>query len=328
MTEPVNVWWTRVPVAGQKVRQARNALLEGKSVRVLPDMVWLDAFIELVVEKVKNRESGFSYDRIDCSAFDGSCPLLDSLVRMFHLESAYDGSLRSILPALADSSGSIWHLRRLLPTQRNEAYRLVKEAKACPGHKIRFLLEDEFSTTSSTIESIFLAPTHLDIQYYIWTLLLENGKGVSVEYASACAAELCKGDPKHCLEFYEDVGHALAAPGEVCGWLDPQELEHAILIAQVKCIEPKIEMGRQQLIERLGDRVERFLPFEDEYHNTFTHPREVELRHLWHFYNTLSLSADEARILTILYNGRNSIAHLKPLEYSKVNEILSLESID
>ena len=329
MTDPVSVWWNRVPAAEQKVRQARNALLDGKSIQVSPQMVWLDDFIDLLIEKVKNKESGISYNRIDCSAIEKPEMLLDSLVREFRLEHNYDGSLRSLLPALEDSPGLIWHLRNLSPSCISQAFQLAKDARACSKRKICLLIEGESSTNSNAVESIVLAPSHLDIQYFIWTLLLEGKKEVPVEYASVCASELCNGDPHYCVEFYEDIDHALVSPGDVCYWMEEQELEHAMFIAQVKCIEPKIEMGRLNLVELLKERLELLLPFEDEFRNKLTRPYEVELRHLWHIKNTtntLDLSADEARILSLLYNARNSLAHLKPLSNNTVNDILALDS--
>ena len=85
-----------------------------------------------------------------------------------------------------------------------------------------------------------------------------------------------------------------------------------------------IEEQRLAFIDRLGHRIDRILPFSDEYQSQFTKPQEVELRHLIYYRHDLSLSPEELALLNKLHDARNDLSHLRILAESVVEELAEL----
>ena len=110
----------------------------------------------------------------------------------------------------------------------------------------------------------------------------------------------------------------------VCPWLEEDELQCRIHVAQLRGVQPIIEEQRLKFIDRLGSRIYRILPFDDEFQNTFTLPHEVELRHMIYHKSELSLSHSEQMLLDKLYTARNDLSHLRVLSEKQIIELAEL----
>lgn len=148
--------------------------------------------------------------------------------------------------------------------------------------------------------------------------------GALLEYAAILCEELSGGDPERYAHLCKHIHEVLRGSTNLCDWLTEAEIQWRIHAAQLRGIQPVIEEQRLKLIDGLGVRVNRILPFDDEYHNTFTKPHEVELRHLVFYKAQLTLSTVEQQLLDQLYEARNDLSHLRVLSEEQITGIAKL----
>ena len=145
-----------------------------------------------------------------------------------------------------------------------------------------------------------------------------------IEYAAILCEELSNGDLEKCAYLCGHIHDLMQRAASVCNWFSESDLQQLIHVAQLRGIQPVIEEQRLKFIERLGNRINRIIPFTDEYNSVFSQPQEVELRHLIHYRNDLSLKPAESDELNRLYNARNDLSHLRILSDETIRELSRL----
>ena len=317
------LWWRRVPTAERIVKNTRDDLLYGRSVQVFPDMVWKESFIYLVLTKVQNIDAGVADIVFDGASLDQNTSLIDNIAEQLGFGFNFDGTLKTLVEHLQINSGYIWRMQGLCERHLKEAHQMIKELAKQKTH-IAVLLEDDTPIQVKSLFQIKLNPTRMDIHYFAWTLLLEQDEVPLLEYAAILCEELCSGDLNRCAILCDRIHDLMKDASSVCDWLTAEELQKAVHIAQLRGIQPVIEEQRLAFIDRLGHRIDRILPFTDEYQSQFTKPQEVELRHLIYYRRDLSLSPEELELLNKLHDARNDLSHLHILTENVVKELAEL----
>lgn len=317
------LWWKRVPAAEKMIEITCDDLLDGKSIQVFPDMLWKDTFLRLVLDEVRNNDAGIAFYEFDGSHLNPSISLIDSLAEQIGFGFNFDGKLKTLVGKLQNNSGYIFQMRGLCSRHLKEAHQLVKDI-ARQNYRIALILEDNTQGQVKAVHQKKIYTTRMDVHYFAWTLLLEYGDIPLLEYAAILCEELSGGDPERCAYLCNHIHEVLNGSTALCDWLTEGEIQWRIHVAQLRSIQPVIEELRLKLIDGLGTRVNRILPFTDEYHNIFTRPREVELRHLVFYKGQLTLSTVEQQLLDQLYEARNDLSHLRVLSDEQIKRIARL----
>ena len=323
MTGMNDIWWTRVPSAIQLVDKAKDTLLRWKSVAIdeAPfQWQWGGAFIDTVISQLQSQEYSIAFDQLDLESLPGTSTILDGIADQLSIGYMMQRSIANLLPELPDA-GCIWFLQNVNDERLRELEQLMRQSSACNA-QIAFIFISPLKRSMRGCFQFALSPTKLDLQYFAWTLLMSRLPDYLLEYASMLAVELSAGRPDLCEDICSQIQPCMQDPEGVCNWLTIQQRQSGIHTAQVRVIEPCIEYGRHHLIKQLDNRLDKILPFDDEYGNRITRPIEVELRNLIYYRNELQLSTDEKKLLDMLYVARNKLGHLERLSYSEAEMLL------
>lgn len=314
------LWWQRVPAAEKLVKFTRDRILNCHSVQIFPDMAWKDTFLALTLEKVRTFDAGIVEYQFDGEAMEQDLSLVDIIAEQLGFGFNFDGSLKTLLGHLETHDNHIWKMRRFSPARIKEAHRLIRELAQSKA-PVCVILEDGTQTPVKSLYQIKLSPTQMDIRYFAWTLLLEEENVPLLEYAAVLCEQLSGGDPERCALLCTQIHALMHNAGDVCTWLSSSQMLQAVHLAQLRGIQPVIEVQRLRLIDSLGERLKKILPFTDERNGQFTKPQEVELRHLIYHKRELSLSPAEETLLDLLYAARNDLSHLKTLSEKAIADL-------
>ncbi|MBQ8093871.1 MAG: hypothetical protein IJ242_09885 [Clostridia bacterium] len=318
---PAETWWRRIPAGERMVAKVCDDLLDGRSVQIFPDMVWKEAFLEEVFAEVRNTDPSVMDVSFDGADMEPGARLLDIIADRLGFAFNFDGSLETLVHQLqVVNSSHIWHMSNLSGRHLKELYGLIADIARRKAH-ISIVLEDAAQTQTKALYQIRMNPTPLDAHYFAWTLLMEQDDVPLLEYAAILCEELSGGDLPRCAYLCSQIHEVLQHPGELCDWASGEMVQQTVHLAQIRGILPMIEKQRLMFIDRLKKRINRILPFSDEYGNTFTQPHEVELRHLVHFRYELLLTEEESALLSYLYEARNELAHLRILQEDEIRQL-------
>ena len=323
MTPVDEMWWKRVPTAERMIENTCDELLDGKSIQVFPDMLWKDTFLRLVLGAVQNNDAGIAFFEFDGSSMDAGRNLIDCVAELTGFGFNFDGKLKTFVGKLQNNSGYVFQMHGLSPRHLKDAHQLIRDI-ALQNYRIALILEDDTQNQVKAVHQKKFSANRMDVRYFAWTLLLEQGDIPLLEYAAILCEELSGGDPERCAHLCKHIHEVLRGATNLCDWLTEAEIQWRIHAAQLRGIQPVIEEQRLKLIDGLGVRVNRILPFDDEYHNTFTKPHEVELRHLVFYKAQLTLSTVEQQLLDQLYEARNDLSHLRVLSEEQITGIAKL----
>ena len=317
------MWWKRVPAAEKLIDTTCDQLLEGKSIQVFSDMLWKSTFLRLVLDEVRNYDAGIAFYEFSKDNLDSGMPLIDSIAEQLGFGFNFDGKLNTLISKLQANSGYIFQMHGLCARHLKEAHQLIKDLSR-NSYRIALILEDDRSAQIKGVHQKKFTSTRMDVQYFAWTLLLDQGNVPLIEYAAILCEELSGGDPERCAELCNQIHTVYENAKTVCRWLEEEELQWRIHVAQLRGIQPVIEEQRLKFIDHLGGRIDRILPFDDEYQNHFSLPHEVELRHIIYHKGELSLSLSEQKLLDQLYIARNDLSHLRLLSEKQIMELAEL----
>ena len=317
------MWWERVPAAERLIETTCNQLLDGKSIQVFHDMLWKETFLRLVLDKVRSYDAGIAFHAFSGDDLDVRMPLIDCIAEHLGFGFNFDGKLSTLIGKLQPNSGYIFQMRGLCARHLKECHLLIKDLSR-NNCGMAFILEDDTPAQMKGIHQKKFTPTRMDVHYFAWTLLLDQGSIPHIEYAAVLCEELSGGDPERCAGLCNQIYSLMQDAKAVCPWLEEDELQCRTHVAQLRGIQPIIEEQRLKFIDRLGSRINRILPFDDEFQNTFTLPHEVELRHMIYHKSELSLSHSEQMLLDQLYTARNDLSHLRVLSEKQIIELAEL----
>ncbi len=315
------IWWESVPSASGLIERAKDSLRAFKSVALRAEMTdWVESFLWQTLERVREEDYDIADYELNCEDISRDTSLLDYVADTLGIGYMKERSIRGLLPEIPES-GMVLLVRNVDARRLEEIEGLIRQIVKAHA-PVAFLFIKTEARRCKGMTELEMTVTKLELQYYVWTLLLGKIPDYLLDYASHLIVELSYPRPDESAHLCEHVDELLERPDEYCTWLSEEESLTAVHAAQVKGIEPYIEYGRAYLISKLKNRISFILPFVDEYGSVFEKPVEVELRHLIHYRKDLNLSDKEAEILELLYEARNKISHLDLLSYELANRIL------
>lgn len=315
------IWWERIPSGVALVNRARDSIRDFKSVAIRTDLTqWCESFLRQTLQRVRDENYEIADYELNCDDISRDTSILDYIADMLGIGYMKQRNIKSLLPEIPET-GMLLLIRNVDAGRLDELEGLIRQISQAQA-PVAFLFIKTDARRSKGITELELTVTRLELQYYVWTLLLGRIPDYLLDYASHLIVEVSYPRPDRSARLCEDVYELLKHPEGYCTWLSEAERLTAIHAAQVKGIEPYVEYGRAFLIGKLQERLSRILPFEDEYGSVFEKPAEVELRHLIHYRKDLKLSDKEEEILELLYESRNRISHLDLLSYELADCIL------
>lgn len=94
--------------------------------------------------------------------------------------------------------------------------------------------------------------------------------------------------------------------------------------AQIKVVFPIIEKQRSIIVERYRKGIEALLPITGAYGEMFYDAEDVEIGVLSHLVSLgrLAVAFEDGKMIAKLRNARNTLAHIKPMTQTEIDEIL------
>lgn len=318
-----DLWWEIVPTAVQQVQKTKEILQQGKSVAFDSGFgTWTESFINAVINAYQSENYYAGFDTLDLSEIEDYWTITDAIADRLGIGYMTQRLISELLPELP-SEGYIWILKNVNKKREEELEKLIKHVKE--NHApLMFLFRKTGESKVKGFENLNISPTRLDLSYFAWTLLLGRFDNNLIEYGAELAVELSEQQPEECARICQSMMSCVQDPVAFCKEMDEAKVIPMVHRAQVRIIEPLIEYGRVFLIDKLGEKVSKLLPFTDDYDNEFSKPVEVELRNLVHFYNQSKLTMDPStyHLMDMLYRARNKVSHLELLTFEEVQEII------
>lgn len=326
--EPKTVWWGYVPACRAMVKAAAKDLTDNvTSLQISTSFSpWKEQFDEDLRECIVDKY-GYGIDLRDLYGSDLSAypRLTDGIVQILGIDKGYNGNIASIKNNLPEAGCIIW-LHELPAELQTQCVDLCAKLAGISGKagfpRFRLIFESEDITKHKGIRIVNNnVLTQPNIRYFVYRMLMEANLGKLTEYAVAVVLEVAGNDIYVCGELctqimdesFENVVRRLKS--------DPEYI-YAMHRAQIRTIEPLIQIGRLQLCAKYESDILSLLPFDDDYGTTIREPCELELRHLWYYKNELSLSASDSSRLRLLYEARNNLSHQRVLDDNIVCELI------
>lgn len=324
------IWWKYVPSSRKQVKSTMEKLLsDGMSVLLNANIQpWFDQFKADLLECIDKYGEGIEVRHVNGSDLGGGFTLLDDVVSYLDIESGYNGKLASVKDKLPEQGLILW-MSNLSDEQENGCRKLAEEAYKLRGaahaHALMLIFESRMTKKTKNLHIVETGPlVKEDINYFAYRVLMENEYKGPMDYAVALAMELSGGDIEQCAKYCEDiVSLGLQNPLMIAGD-ESADSKYAVHRAQMRSLEPLIQLCRIQIIKDKESAIKKILPFEDDYKYVLKEPCELELRHLWHYQTNLSFSREEFLKLKLLYDARNDLSHQHLLEYDTIQELIKL----
>lgn len=324
---PEEVWWKYVPASRQMVKGAVRDLTDnGLSLQISPHLApWKEQFEDELRECIDKYGYGIDLRELNGSDLAASSTLLDGVVHSLGIDRGFDGTILSLGKNLPESGLIVW-LHDLSTTQQKQCFDLCAKLSSLSGKdgfpRFHFIFESESTTKRKGIRLLNPGePSRSNIRYFVYRLLMEADLGKLTEYAVTVVMEATGQDIERCGEMCLRIidQSFVKVLDSMSG--DPNNL-YSMHRAQLRAVEPLIQIARLRLCEKYSARIKKILPFCDDYGTTIEEPLELELRHLWHNKSRLSLSPADDSELRRLYDARNDLSHQRILNYQTVCDLL------
>ena len=350
------IWWKQITRANHFIKNIADTVLDGKSVILnLPEFIpWKETMYDMI-EGILHEENP------EYRLVFKECP--DGNVGQFLLEEYCKREKRSsyrygmsYAAFLAQSEGIVLNSRyvwvkNVSQTQMKEWTTFILEYnKNLPKHMTPalFILETHTPNIRQTgikgIRSInfddqidsydkftfcALASTDIDIKGYLRPYLADLVSTVCKDDIELCAVCLRRWsdflkDPLQTLkQIMEEEFHSDGSLFQID--LDQSTLDTSIWKGQIKLLFPIVERYRSKFIKQHYPAIHKVLPVQTSYGESITNPFDVELGSLIQMAGKkyITLSTIEYNQLDNFRRARNDLAHITPLEFSRVDWILS-----
>ena len=325
----VDFWWDQVPAGAGLLEKLAEAIRQRSSVLLdTSELCWKGELIARVRRLVTAIDHTLPWVMLDASRCpEGYSPpalLMESCIGPNEVYTTDPLRLRELrkTPAcvwvqnIPDAQQDVWQETAVRLSRERSGMMLILEL---PGRG-----ED---VQSPGCISLGCSCSRFDL-YYFALLQLSNRQldEMMIEYAATLCTEIAGGDPCRCGELCVQVNRLLADPSEVCAeLLSADVLRQAVSRAQIRSINPLIDVGRVQLVDLVKATVEEYLPFEDNFKINVDRAGKVELRHLVYLRDNKGLRIEEELngILDVMHRARNRIAHLHILSYEEINRLFT-----
>ena len=330
------LWWNQTPGPRKLIRSVADDLGNRMTTWLSGTLPWQHDFHEYVKDRLSEINSDINIEFVDTWELPQDMKPEDLIF-------SYDSSLRnSYLPSLdlasfllqrgALSNTIIW----LFDLEQSESRQWLELSRKLARQKtgLRIVCEGRDIVNGAnkniTCFSAQDVVNEFDILLFAMTALQRNDWNSDTKlYACRLATELSEKEAEntailinHCQELL--LNPAECAANEIA-LLDSDIAENAIRKAQTLTLMPRLEQERAAFIDSLGDRVEKLLPYTDEYNNLMEKPQELELRHIVYFEGVmmLNLSWEEHERVHFLHTMRNRISHRQLIDGEDAVKLLS-----
>ena len=324
---PKEVWWKHVPAARQMVKSAAKDLTDNvSSLQLSPQIApWKEQFAEDLRECIDRYGYGIDLRDLRGDELSGYTTLLDGIVHVLGIDHGYDRTLSSIGQNLPTAGCILW-LHDLSPMQEKQCFELCAMLSAVSGKngfpRFRLIFEAETTTKRKGVRIINGGvPARSNIRYFVYRLLMEADLGKMTEYAVAVVMEKAGDSIERCGELCLEIitGSLSTIVESMSGDTNNFFAMHR---AQIRTVEPLIQIGRLQLCQHYARQIQAILPYKDDYGKTIEDASELELRHLVYLKRDLRLTQEDDRRLRQLYDARNDLSHQRILGYQTVCELM------
>lgn len=351
------MWWKQVPNAAAFVSNIVETLVDEKSVIVhsAADIPWRDAFMETILDAVRQKNSSKSFEQIEPAPDPGKY-LLKEFCRA-EKRAAYRPSKSSAV-FLAQNDDIVLHERYLwvtLPAHEDfdRWSTFVSEYMSTrPESKPRavFILEyrsDEHIPKKRGIRIFDYEESIGEYDKLVFCTLAASSvqeRSFLKNYLAELAMDMTDGDMElcaACIGHYRDflrdpvsvlrdiAAELIRSDGMPCTLRKTsEELMHNVWLAQLRTMYPKLEAYRGQFIRRHRNEISALLPLETKY-GVLRDPDEVELGILKWLADDhkLRLTQNEAEQLGRYRDARNSLSHLNALSFSDLQNLYGCHDI-
>lgn len=344
--EKPSLWWNYVSGAARYLEDTVSATSNYR-VLLVEEAPYMEQFLHLLSERLQQWDSSLHIDEIQADEWDSAQDVGESLMYHYANQTEYhpmDGTRPEYIARNNLLAGRVLIVRETnrrkewintaieyakFSSQRNGLIILtysVSPPLVASRKGVKLIKWDNYITNydMQLFASYCIADRpgmKLELRNYI-TQLASRMSGTDPELCSRLAIEEAANDAMGLLQ-------TLASNNEKAKKLveHPQFVYSIIWEAQIQIVFPIIERLRRCFIERYSDELQSVLPQRDDFDKVLQSPEDMELRHMWYYYFKIKgfRSSDDDRSFRLLYNARNDLAHLDPLDSETVMKVVSLE---
>ncbi|MFF2480444.1 hypothetical protein [Paenibacillus sp. NPDC058071] len=339
------IWWNFISGAARYFHDAVAAVESGK-VLLIEEVPYMDHFFLLLQDRIRQWDSSLHIENFYAESWGENVAIGETLMNRYAPQSDFhpmDGSRIEYIAKhhlLADRAFIVRDANLRMEwidtaveyakfsTMRNGLFILTYSGAAplAQSRKGITMLRWEAYFTSYDMQlfaSYCVAQRqHLSLvaRDYI-TLLASRIAGTNPDLCSALATEEAALDLRGLLlRLVPDHEEAARLVDE------GMPLEQIVWEAQIQTIFPIIERIRRSFIVRYGTALQGMLPLRDNFDRELQSPQDMEFRHMWYYYfksNGFGNAEDE-NTFRLVYDARNDLAHLEPLDSNQVMKIFAL----
>lgn len=347
------IWWNQVTNAVKYVTDIKQSILEEKSIllKYASGMPWREQLVSSVIDAVKLQNGNKKFVNISGVEDPGKYLLKEFCKPEKRTE--YRPS-KGYAKFFAKSDDIVLHDRYLwihIESQKslddwlNFVSEYIKERDK-KDNKAVFVLEcagenfpaakrgvkvfsfDDYIGEYDRIVFAVLASSSIKERPFINTYLSElvaNVAGNDIELAAECIRHH-KSFLENPLAFIRMVtDEKVRSNGEqFCYLKEVDEVKYLIWLSQIKTIYPYLEEYREDFVRRYYNVINKQLPIQASYGETYEDPKEVELGTLMYIVGSgcFSISSMEYEKLKKYKEARNKLSHLTALSIAEIEELL------
>lgn len=329
---PAEIWWKYVPSSRLMVKTTEREITEnGISLQIAPNFFpWKEQFENDLRECIERYGAGIVLRDLHGSELNQYTRLLDGIVHTLGVDYGFDGSLQSIGNNLPSEGCVVW-LHKLTEVQQKQCMELCAKAAEISGKgdfpRFVMIFESDISGKHKCVKKIEKGNvSRSNIRYFVYRMLMEDDLDKMTEYAVSLVMEQANGE----IELCGDICDRIRCNGfekEYHAVEENANMLFAVHRAQIRSIEPLIQLGRLQLCQKYREKIQqKLLPFRDDYNTEISNPYELELRHLMHYRADIGFSGSDLKLLQKLYDARNDISHQRILPFSVLQSLVEMYS--
>ncbi|WP_139990585.1 hypothetical protein [Paenibacillus paridis] len=339
------IWWNFISGATRYFHDIVAAAESGK-VLLIEEAPYMDHFFLLLQDRIRQWDSSLQIENLHAKNWGDNVAIGETLMNRYAPQSDYhpmDGSRIEYIAKhhlLADRAFIV----RNANMRREWIDTAIEYAKFSTMHNGLFILtysgvapltQPRKGVTMLRWGDYF---TSYDMQLFASYCVAQRqllSSGVR-EYIALLASRIAGTNPNLCSALATEEA-ALDLRGLLLRLVPAHEeaarlvsergiLEQIIWEAQIQTIFPIIEKVRRDFIERYGTALEDIFPVIDDFDKVLQSPYDMEFRHMWYYYFKSSGFRHEGDESTfrLVYDARNDLAHLEPLESSRIMKIFAL----
>lgn len=352
------IWWKQIPRANRFLYTAAEALLNNRSV-ILPIQAvtpWRQTMYDMVEEILNIENPRNRLETFDCPEGDVGEYLFSKYCKREKRATYRRGTSYAAFLARSEdlvlNNCYLWvrnirgrkleewtqfivEYNRNLPPNRQPAVFLLEtpeeewRRKAVKG--IQCIVFSESVDAYDSFAFCALASAGVSIAPALRTYLAELCStlcGQDIELCAACirwGQQFLKAPEETLREIAGKEIRSDGTPFVIC--FEGDSIRESIWKSQIRALFPILQQYRSTLVRQHYEEIARSLPITTPFGEVIDDPQDVELGPLISLAgrHSIFLSGEEYDLLDLFRDARNRLAHMKPVEFSVVNKILSAQ---